>query len=83
MTMTPLEISRVTETLCRKAPVIPVLVIEDATHAAPLAALTAAANLGQGDVARVALQFLARERPLRLRHHAREVLFNDETHTCY
>lgn len=45
MTMTPLEISRVTETLCRKAPVIPVLVIEDATHAAPLAEALIAGGL--------------------------------------
>lgn len=45
MTITPLEISRVTETLCRKAPVIPVLVIEDATHAAPLAEALIAGGL--------------------------------------
>lgn len=45
MTMTPLEISRVTETLCRKAPVIPVLVIEDAAHAAPLAEALIAGGL--------------------------------------
>ncbi|SDJ24028.1 2-dehydro-3-deoxyphosphogluconate aldolase / (4S)-4-hydroxy-2-oxoglutarate aldolase [Lutimaribacter saemankumensis] len=45
MTMTPLEISRFTETLCRKAPVIPVLVIEDAAHAAPLAEALIAGGL--------------------------------------
>ncbi|WP_090030052.1 bifunctional 4-hydroxy-2-oxoglutarate aldolase/2-dehydro-3-deoxy-phosphogluconate aldolase [Lutimaribacter saemankumensis] len=43
--MTPLEISRFTETLCRKAPVIPVLVIEDAAHAAPLAEALIAGGL--------------------------------------
>ena len=35
--MTPREISRDTLALCRRAPVIPVLVVEDADHAAALA----------------------------------------------
>ena len=35
--MTPAEASAASERLCRLAPVIPVLVVEDAAHAAPLA----------------------------------------------
>lgn len=35
--MTPSEQSQTIATLCRKAPVIPVLVVEDVRHAAPLA----------------------------------------------
>lgn len=43
--LTPAQISQQTEALCRHAPVIPVLVIEDATHAAPLAAALIAGGL--------------------------------------
>ncbi|MFD1511259.1 bifunctional 4-hydroxy-2-oxoglutarate aldolase/2-dehydro-3-deoxy-phosphogluconate aldolase [Lacimonas salitolerans] len=43
--MTPAQISQQTEALCRRAPVIPVLVIEDATLAAPLAAALIAGGL--------------------------------------
>lgn len=35
--MTPAEASAASERLCRLAPIIPVLVVEDAAHAAPLA----------------------------------------------
>lgn len=45
MTMTPQDIGKATETLCRKAPVIPVLVIEDAAHAVPLARALIAGGL--------------------------------------
>ncbi len=43
--MTPQEASRATEALCRRAPVIPVLVIEDAAQARPLAAALVAGGL--------------------------------------
>ncbi|SDO68169.1 2-dehydro-3-deoxyphosphogluconate aldolase / (4S)-4-hydroxy-2-oxoglutarate aldolase [Lutimaribacter pacificus] len=45
MTMTPQDIGKATEALCRKAPVIPVLVIEDAAHAVPLAQALVAGGL--------------------------------------
>ncbi|WP_149789303.1 bifunctional 4-hydroxy-2-oxoglutarate aldolase/2-dehydro-3-deoxy-phosphogluconate aldolase [Lutimaribacter pacificus] len=43
--MTPQDIGKATEALCRKAPVIPVLVIEDAAHAVPLAQALVAGGL--------------------------------------
>ncbi len=43
--MTPQEASREAETICRLAPVIPVLVIEDAAHARPLAEALVAGGL--------------------------------------
>lgn len=43
--MTPQEASRATEALCRRAPVIPVLVIEDAARARPLAEALVAGGL--------------------------------------
>lgn len=43
--MTPHAASEITEALCRKAPVIPVLVIEDAAHARPLAEALVAGGL--------------------------------------
>lgn len=43
--MTPHAASDVTEALCRRAPVIPVLVIEDAAHARPLAEALVAGGL--------------------------------------
>ncbi|MEX5726713.1 2-dehydro-3-deoxyphosphogluconate aldolase/(4S)-4-hydroxy-2-oxoglutarate aldolase [Rhodovulum iodosum] len=43
--MTPFEASRITEALCRRAPVIPVLVIEDAAQARPLAKALVAGGL--------------------------------------
>ncbi len=35
--MTPQQFSQQTESLCRRAPVVPVLVVQDTAHAAPLA----------------------------------------------
>lgn len=43
--MTPTETSETTEALCRKAPVIPVLVLDDAALAAPLARALVAGGL--------------------------------------
>lgn len=43
--MTPHAASEITEALCRRAPVIPVLVIEDARHARPLAEALVAGGL--------------------------------------
>lgn len=43
--MTPHAASEFTESLCRRAPVIPVLVIEDAAHARPLAEALVAGGL--------------------------------------
>ncbi len=43
--MTPQEASRITAEMCRLAPVIPVLVIEDPEHARPLAAALVAGGL--------------------------------------
>ncbi|GAA0304259.1 bifunctional 4-hydroxy-2-oxoglutarate aldolase/2-dehydro-3-deoxy-phosphogluconate aldolase [Rhodovulum strictum] len=43
--MTPHAASEILETLCRRAPVIPVLVIEDATQARPLAEALVAGGL--------------------------------------
>lgn len=43
--MTPAEASRRSEELCRLAPVIPVLVVNDAAHAAPLARALVAGGL--------------------------------------
>ncbi|MCO8144521.1 bifunctional 4-hydroxy-2-oxoglutarate aldolase/2-dehydro-3-deoxy-phosphogluconate aldolase [Rhodovulum tesquicola] len=43
--MTPHAASEILETLCRQAPVIPVLVIEDAAHARPLAEALVAGGL--------------------------------------
>jgi 2-dehydro-3-deoxyphosphogluconate aldolase/(4S)-4-hydroxy-2-oxoglutarate aldolase len=43
--MTPLEISVRTQALCRKAPVIPVLVVDDPAQAAPLAQALIAGGL--------------------------------------
>ena len=43
--MTPAEASAASERLCRLAPVIPVLVVEDAAHAAPLAEALVAGGL--------------------------------------
>ena len=43
--MTPAEASAASERLCRLAPIIPVLVVEDAAHAAPLAEALVAGGL--------------------------------------
>lgn len=43
--MTPQEASLVCEKICRKAPIIPVLVVDDATKAAPLAKALVAGGL--------------------------------------
>lgn len=43
--MTPQEISQQTEALCRRAPVVPVLVVDDTAHAAPLARALVAGGL--------------------------------------
>ncbi|ETX28339.1 bifunctional 4-hydroxy-2-oxoglutarate aldolase/2-dehydro-3-deoxy-phosphogluconate aldolase [Roseivivax isoporae] len=43
--MTPEEASRLSEDLCRRAPVIPVLVVDDAAHAADLARALVAGGL--------------------------------------
>ncbi|MBT0957113.1 bifunctional 4-hydroxy-2-oxoglutarate aldolase/2-dehydro-3-deoxy-phosphogluconate aldolase [Alphaproteobacteria bacterium KMM 3653] len=43
--MTPSEMSKSNEALCRMAPVVPVLVVKDAAHAAPLAQALVAGGL--------------------------------------
>jgi len=43
--MTPQEASKKTEEICRLAPIVPVLVVEDAGHAAPLARALVAGGL--------------------------------------
>ncbi len=43
--MTPQEASTRTEAICRMAPIVPVLVVEDASHAKPLAAALVAGGL--------------------------------------
>ena len=43
--MTPSDASQQTEALCRLAPVIPVLVVDDAAHARPLAGALVAGGL--------------------------------------
>lgn len=43
--MTPQEASRRTEEICRRAPIVPVLVVEDVAHARPLAEALVAGGL--------------------------------------
>jgi 2-dehydro-3-deoxyphosphogluconate aldolase / (4S)-4-hydroxy-2-oxoglutarate aldolase len=43
--MTPQDASQKTEAICRLAPIVPVLVVEDVTHAAPLARALVAGGL--------------------------------------